>query len=721
MEVHERYDQFANPSSLSVVPAPGAEPIVLVASSERDASQRQIEVRHGNGVVADRSFDPVTQRLVRMTTTAPAGLLADVGMVTTPGGLPLEAVDLSLQPDRAPGIVSATRRFTYDRHARLVGAEGLAHSSASDGLDAVTDPEPEPEAYAPYQVTYDYDAAGNLIRNTEYSPEDLEYDAEWPDWLVGTAQERGGSAYAYDARGNAVATPRNELLAYDHRGCLRYAETGGAQVHLRYHDHRPALRITRSDGVSTLTAWLGAVEYVAVRGPAESSHVNVRTPGGLVRRVLSGPGAGDTDVRTSHPDEIGSLSLVTDDTGALVDQETYFPYGRTSDRRADLERPRFLGVDRDPTTGLCLTGPRVYDPAVGRFLQPDLLAAEQPDWSPYSYAMASPLRFTDRSGNQPWLLPGLIYATVQSSSPVELPPMEEVTAEQWVNCGAYAFLEVFFSGNANVANAPTGESVDEWGDPFAMTLGVVGAASPVRMALSASKGVVSLGVQGLLRSTMATPTVSTMRASSGVIGRQTYGAWRTFHGKVWRPQYPLTRNPGYAPGEGFTSPRLTLGHELNGEVTVFEAAIRDIAASERLSFDDVYWQTVRHEWVHRQVSRAANALGLQTARNNLYDALGRARFYEEFAAETWGKGWPSGVAQNTLDGYHFTPLARLWIQHDLQLASGLGYMARGGLVMATGLAGATLGAGIGASAGMAYHYFLAAPPPIPVLPPISLP
>lgn len=36
----------------------------------------------------------------------------------------------------------------------------------------------------------------------------------------------------------------------------------------------------------------------------------------------------------------------------------YFPYGRASDRRDTRNRYRFIGVEQDEETGLCMTGPR---------------------------------------------------------------------------------------------------------------------------------------------------------------------------------------------------------------------------------------------------------------------------------------------------------------------------------------------------------------------------
>jgi RHS repeat-associated protein len=703
VEVHESFDEAGNPASLSVVSGPGADPVVLIASYRRDASGREIEVRYGNGVVTRREFDPGTDRLAGFTTSGGGGVLADVGLVTAPTGLPLALVDRSEPSGRAEGIVSATQRFTYDRHSRLTGATGLAHESATDGLDAATEPEPDPSEYVEYEVGYEYDAAGNLLRNSEYSPDGLLYDLLRPDLLIGTLDEQASSAYSYDSAGNAVATPRNPVLAYDHRGSLRYAESGDGQVHLRYHDGKPALRISRTpQGVATLTAWLGALEYVSVRGPAESSAlVNVRIgaeePLGLVRRVLSGVGAGDVELSSTHSDHLGSPTLVTDESGGLADQESFFPYGRTSDSRADTERPGFLDVDRDPTTGLCLTGPRTYDPAVGRFLQPDPLASEQPDWSPYAYGLASPMRFTDRSGLQPGMAAGLayiVYSTMQKHSNVELPPMEDLTLEDWVN-GAMLTAAVMIS-NPNVANAPTGQSVDVRADPLEMTLGVIGQAGFVAPALSALRAPLS-GIPGVVaRSTATSPTAAVLR-TRGATSSQTYGLLTRYYRATFRPRYQATWSTNFHPAStrilGTTNVR-------TGQVTIFQPALRS-AARQPGDVLDLGWDALRHEWGHRMTTRIADRLGLLNQRVSLYSYGGRWTFYEEYAMHTLGRG-AYVPPQTIFRGYALPNFSPAMLQRDLYVM------------------GAAAGTATAAGGVLAYEYFFGEPPAEPVLPPIKV-
>ena len=53
---------------------------------------------------------------------------------------------------------------------------------------------------------------------------------------------------------------------------------------------------------------------------------------------------------------LGSGHILTDGAGALLSQEEYFPYGRSSDRRDERNRYRYIGVETDEDTGLLMTG-----------------------------------------------------------------------------------------------------------------------------------------------------------------------------------------------------------------------------------------------------------------------------------------------------------------------------------------------------------------------------
>jgi RHS repeat-associated protein len=96
---------------------------------------------------------------------------------------------------------------------------------------------------------------------------------------------------------------------------------------------------------------------------------------------------------------------------AATDTVRYTPFGadRTATGSLAADR-RFAGMRWEPALGLYRAGPRLYDPAIGQFLQPDPVALADPfDLQvrhPYAYARGNPLRYADGSGMVPVSIDG---------------------------------------------------------------------------------------------------------------------------------------------------------------------------------------------------------------------------------------------------------------------------------------------------------------------------
>jgi len=108
-------------------------------------------------------------------------------------------------------------------------------------------------------------------------------------------------------------------------------------------------------------------------------------------------------VRFIHGDHLGSTNLLTDSTGAVVEQLEYTPYGSVSKKTGSQDlAQKFTGQRLDETIGLYFYSARYYDPLTGRFLSAD---PAQPQWSDpqdlnrYSYARNNPLKYIDPSGH----------------------------------------------------------------------------------------------------------------------------------------------------------------------------------------------------------------------------------------------------------------------------------------------------------------------------------
>ena len=107
-----------------------------------------------------------------------------------------------------------------------------------------------------------------------------------------------------------------------------------------------------------------------------------------------------------HGDHLGSTALVTRSDGAVLQRVVYKPYGGLSAAQGADATPRlgfyFTGQRLESSVGLYDYGARFYDPALGRFLQPDSIvpsAYDPQSLNRYSYVENNPLARVDPSGN----------------------------------------------------------------------------------------------------------------------------------------------------------------------------------------------------------------------------------------------------------------------------------------------------------------------------------
>ena len=98
-----------------------------------------------------------------------------------------------------------------------------------------------------------------------------------------------------------------------------------------------------------------------------------------------------------HSDLLGSTVAVSDAGGQSVGRVQYDPYGEviTSTLPITLTDRLFTGQRFDGTIGLYQMGARWYDPALGRWIQPDTIAPNPTNpqaWNRYAYVYGNGLK-----------------------------------------------------------------------------------------------------------------------------------------------------------------------------------------------------------------------------------------------------------------------------------------------------------------------------------------
>jgi RHS repeat-associated protein len=77
-----------------------------------------------------------------------------------------------------------------------------------------------------------------------------------------------------------------------------------------------------------------------------------------------------------HADATGSIRMITDANGQVVERHDYMPFGEEWPASSSSERRLYVGKERDQETGFDYSGARFYAPAGGRFTSPDSITAD---------------------------------------------------------------------------------------------------------------------------------------------------------------------------------------------------------------------------------------------------------------------------------------------------------------------------------------------------------
>jgi RHS repeat-associated protein len=310
------------------------------------------------------------------------------------------------------GAVQEQFAYTYDREGNrltLTDAAGT-HRYQYDALNRLTSAS-HPEGPA---ESYTYDAAGN--RTAAAGGRAYTYDAA--DRLLSAGADR----FSYSESGNLTARsgpggvtryrydPLGRLAAVTLARPARSRTPAGAVATYKYDPF--GRRIEKSAG-GKIARYLYdgddiLLEYNERNAPAARFTHGPRVDEPLIlERDRNGDGQFDAQERFFYQaDVIGSVAALTDSSGAVVERYRYDSFGNLTILGPEAGtsvggNPYFFtGREWDAETGLYFHRARYYDPAAGRFLQPD------PLWFPlspqslnrYAYVRNNPVNAVDPSG-----------------------------------------------------------------------------------------------------------------------------------------------------------------------------------------------------------------------------------------------------------------------------------------------------------------------------------
>ena len=387
---------------------------------------------YANGVSTVRAFDPNSGRLTGIDTTMGTTVLQDTdyawqsngilksrishrgGMSAKTETFAYDALDRlrSAVTDLTGNAGARTLSMTYDRLGNLktktssvsddTGASGYTYGNGESGQPPLTALTGVTVGGASHTLTHD--AWGRV---TQYDRSGTTTEDRYIGW---NARHLPTTVTVGDSLADTTPKARDEFL-YGPDGQRYYKkstwEVEGAgeaantyRVEHTYYagTHREVVRVGDTVNASIATSAVSATVL----------HVRTTPVTGMPTAAFE----------YLHRDHLGSVESVTDASGMELKIQAYDPFGsrRASDWTRAMteteleslagEAPQrtargYTGHEHLERTGLIHMNGRVYDPAIGRFLSPDPIVADasfSQGWNAYSYALNSPLSYSDPSG-----------------------------------------------------------------------------------------------------------------------------------------------------------------------------------------------------------------------------------------------------------------------------------------------------------------------------------
>ncbi|MFT4046644.1 MAG: RHS repeat-associated core domain-containing protein [Solimonas sp.] len=263
--------------------------------------------------------------------------------------------------------------LSYDGLHRLESATGVLWGTYDYAYDSLNNLR---ERTGEDTLTYSYDEASNRLASISGAQSrSYVYNAK------GEVTDDGTRGFALNGLGQiqvAVGPQETAVYGYDGNGRRIKATKGGIITEYTLYD--PSGRLVYSEDTNG-----NVTDYLGLNGQT------------LVE--IKGTGTATLSTTYLHPDLLGSPRVATDDSGNILWNEYYDPYGLKLSGVDD--KIGYTGHAYDNETGLTYMQARFYDAEVGRFLSPD--PAGFSDQSPftfnrYSYAANNPYRYTDPTG-----------------------------------------------------------------------------------------------------------------------------------------------------------------------------------------------------------------------------------------------------------------------------------------------------------------------------------
>jgi RHS repeat-associated protein len=283
---------------------------------------------------------------------------------------------------------------------------------------------------------YEYDTTGNLSKCIEDGSRTTDYEYDKQGKLTKIVRDGGRNrSYVYDRSGNRIRMEDSGGQKISYHFNAMHQLTGAGGQSLKYDRDGNLISKTDGDGVTRFfydslnflsgmsSPKSGEIVYgYGPLGERVSKKVNGKArvyihdnedvlwvldeKGKVLAEYTHGPGFdAPLSMRSGnksyffHADRLGSIVLITDKDGNIVNRYTYDPFGEFEERDERIENIYgFNGKQYDHESGLYYFFNRHYDPNSGRFVQEDPLQISAIESNLYVYVGSNPLNRVDSLG-----------------------------------------------------------------------------------------------------------------------------------------------------------------------------------------------------------------------------------------------------------------------------------------------------------------------------------
>lgn len=202
-----------------------------------------------------------------------------------------------------------------------------------------------------------------------------------------------GASYTYDRNGNLTGYGSN-TLTYNQANKWTSGTIGGTSLNFEYDalGRRSAYKV----GATRTDTWYDQTGLVLETGGTNGGRT-LRTPDGTPLSRKTG-----TTLYNYGRDRLGSITALTNTSGALSGSYTYKPYGELLASTGSIANPlRYAGTYFDSTSAWYSMGARYYQTNAGRFTQIDPLPSSIVEPNRFAYVGCNPVNAVDPSGLSP--------------------------------------------------------------------------------------------------------------------------------------------------------------------------------------------------------------------------------------------------------------------------------------------------------------------------------